>query len=59
MTKDPERINRILDLIKEIWEEHPYMRLSQLLGNCVEDGYDLYYVQDTRLEKLLKTTYKE
>lgn len=59
MTKDPQRIDRILDLIREIWKEHPYMRLTQLLGNCVEDGHDLYYIQDTRLERKLKDLYKE
>jgi len=59
MTKDPKRIKRILGLIEEIWEAHPYLRLSQLLGNCVEDGYDLYYIEDTRLERKLKDLYKE
>ncbi len=59
MTKDPERIDRIMKLIKEIWKEHPYMRLSQLLGECVEDGYELYYIQDTRLERKLQDLYKE
>lgn len=59
MTKDPKRIDRIIDLIREIWKENPYMRLSQLLGACVEDGHELYYIQDTRLERKLKDLYKE
>ncbi len=59
MTKDPKRIDRITDLIRDIWKEHPYMRLSQLLGACVEDGYELYYIQDTRLERKLISLYKE
>lgn len=55
--KDPKRINRILELIRNIWEKKPNMRLCQVIGNCFPAG-DLYYKEDDILEKSLKGVYK-
>ncbi len=32
--RDPERIDKILKIIRRIWNKHPDMRLMQLLLNC-------------------------
>ena len=36
--RDPERIQEILDLIKEIWVREPDLRFNQLLYN-IQRGY--------------------
>lgn len=45
--KDPKRIEKILNLIKEKWEEYPQQRLGQILVNYF--GYKdrmLFFVED-------------
>jgi len=56
--RDPARVQRILWLIKTIWEKNPDLRLCQLLGNCFGPG-DHYYVEEDELEMRLRTTYGE
>jgi uncharacterized protein YihD (DUF1040 family) len=58
MAKNPERIDRMVELIKKKWKANPDLRLCQLLGNCF-DTLDLYYVEDSDLEKQLKEVYRE
>lgn len=55
--RDPKRIDRILDQIREVWKKHPDLRLMQLLGNCFQ-GIDNYYTEDDEVESLLRSTYK-
>lgn len=43
--RDPERIDKFIDLLREIWHKHPDMRFSQLIGNALGFG-DNYYVED-------------
>jgi uncharacterized protein YihD (DUF1040 family) len=48
------RIERILDKLKEVWKSEPDTRLGQLLINLI--GYekgDVYYFEDKELEKLI------
>ena len=57
--RDPKRINKILELIKKIWEKNPDLRLCQLIGNignCFPSG-DLYHIEDDLLMKALKIYY--
>lgn len=56
--RDPKRINKILNLIKQIWKNNPDLRLCQLIGNCFAAG-DNYYIEDDCLEKSLKKCYKK
>jgi len=56
--RNPERIDRILDLINKKWKANPDLRLTQLLGNCF-DTIDLYFIEDEDLEKQLMDCYKE
>lgn len=55
--RDPKRIERMIELVKRIWEKNPDLRLCQLIGNCFELG-DNYYKEDGELEKRLKEVYK-
>lgn len=54
--RNPDRIPRILDLIREYWLKHPDLRLGQLLSNASTSmGYtDTYYLEDDYLEMCLE-----
>lgn len=52
--RDPARIPRILDLVREIWCKNPDLRLSQLIINALGVAFDPYYIEDDILEKALK-----
>lgn len=41
--RDPARIDKILSVIKFIWEENPDLRLGQLLYSAIEN-FDDYYL---------------
>lgn len=59
MARDPQRIDKILQTIRTVWEKNPQLRLTQLLGNCFEGGHgDLYYVEDHELYTKIKENYK-
>ena len=38
--RDPERIERIINLIKKIWSDHPDYRFNQLIHNLSWDYSD-------------------
>lgn len=52
--RDPKRIERILNLLRRIWKEVPDWRLGQLLVNQTYRDEDLFYLEDSELEKRLK-----
>jgi len=56
--RNSNRINRVLNLIKEIWDKNPDLRLFQLLGNPLS-AEDHYYLEDDILENTLKKYYKK
>ncbi len=56
MTRDPDRIRRMLDLVEDIWTRYPDMRLGQLIGNAIGEA-DAYYVEDDVLEVELNRLY--
>lgn len=54
--RDPERIDRILNLVDAIWQRYPDLRLTQLLLNAMPTGMDesqVYNFDDDRLEACL------
>lgn len=51
--RDPERIERICNLLKEVWKQYPDWRLGQLIFNLT-GRYDCFYVEDNTLEEALK-----
>jgi hypothetical protein len=55
--RDPERIDRMLELLREAWHLHPDSRLTQLIVNASDIHHDcgpVYYLEDTALEEKLK-----
>ncbi len=52
--RDPERIKPMLELIEEIWNNHPDLRLTQLIMNALNITRDPYYIEDEHLDKALK-----
>ena len=51
--RNPERIDRILELIGKAWKSSPDLRFFQLLTAMGLDG-DLFYYEDDDLEQWLK-----
>lgn len=51
--RDINRIDRILGMLKTIWEEYPDWRFCQLYVNLFGNG-DNFYVEDDRVEKGLE-----
>ena len=56
IVRDKNRIPVIIDLLTKIWVQNPDLRLCQLIGNVLHD-IDPYYIEDDKLEELLKETY--
>jgi uncharacterized protein YihD (DUF1040 family) len=52
--RDPNRIDHILNLLKQMWKETPDWRLGQLLINLTYRNEDLYYLEDDKLEERLE-----
>jgi len=59
MMRDPNRIEPILGLIREIWHRYPDLRLTQLIMNALKMAKDPYYVEDETLKKALEEYKKE
>jgi len=57
--RDPERIDKILARVREVWKTYPDLRLLQLLYNCFEKEHTAYYLEDDVLLKKLDETYNE
>lgn len=51
--RDPERIDRVCDLLREVWKQVPDWRLGQLLFNLT-GRYDMFYVEDDTIEEGLR-----
>jgi len=56
--RDPERIEPMLALIREIWTKHPDLRLTQLIMNALQINKDPYYIEDDVLQKGLEKVKK-
>jgi len=52
--RDPNRIEPMLQLIREVWYTTPDLRLTQLIMNALRSNQDPYYVEDERLKKALE-----
>jgi len=55
--RDPERIDRILDVLGEAWRRNPDLRLFQLLINAMPHYVALYAVEDDVVERGLVRLY--
>ncbi len=47
------RIERILEKLKRVWEKQPDIRLGQLISNLPKDDRDIFFIEDEELEKML------
>jgi hypothetical protein len=54
--RNPERIDKVINQIRDIWKCVPDLRLGQLILNVISDT-DLYYIEDDVLLKLIKDLY--
>ena len=56
--RDVDRIDKILELVREIWIAEPDLRLGQLIQNAVRlkdpDLIDIHIVEDDTLRKGLR-----
>jgi hypothetical protein len=51
--RNPERIDKILEIIGKIWKQNPDLRLCQIICNSIDD-FDPYYIEDdTLVQKLI------
>ena len=57
--RDPERIDKMLNLIKSIWKTYPDFRLTQLITNAIPFSGDIFYVEDDALFAYLKSLQKK
>ena len=57
--RDPNRIEPMLALIREIWYKYPDLRLTQLIMNALNMNQDPYYVEDEKLKKALEEYKKQ
>jgi len=51
--RDPQRIDRILNLIAVIWRRNPDLRLGQLLLTFADFEGDIFHYEDDRTEQKL------
>jgi len=51
--RDPNRIDVICDLLRDVWKQVPDWRLGQLIFNLT-GKYDCFYMEDDTLEEALK-----
>jgi len=53
--RDPARINALLDVLREVWEANPDLRLGQLVYNAARmrepELIDVYSIEDASLLK--------
>ena len=55
--RDPNRIKPTLELVEQIWEQHPDLRLGQLLVNAVRPSNpvpEIFYAEDDKLVEGLR-----
>ena len=56
--RDPKRIPRILEIVRQLWEKHPDSRFGQMLINCgiAQDNLTTWMFDDweAELTKLLE-----
>src|SRR5688572_22661678 len=55
--RDPKRIDRMIELLREAWRLFPDERLTQLVINITDTNHDcgpVYYMEDVELERRLQ-----
>jgi hypothetical protein len=60
--RDPKRVDRMIELLREAWQLFPDQRLTQLVINIADKKHDcgpVFYADDTDIEKKLEAFVKE
>lgn len=61
--RDLARTAPIMQLLHDLWDKHPQLRLGQLLSNVTHGQWDdprvLFYMEDDVLEELLRRALAE
>ncbi len=53
--RDPNRHERVIDLLRDLWRKYPQLRLGQLLVNVeARFEHNAFFVEDDKLEASLK-----
>ena len=55
--RDPNRIDRMIELLREAWRLSPHERLTQLVINATDTRHDcgpVYYMDDDEMERRLR-----
>jgi hypothetical protein len=57
--RDPQRIDRIIELLREVWHLSSDERLTQLIINAADVPYDsrlgsVFYLEDDQMEQRLR-----
>lgn len=55
--RDPERIDRMIELLRDVWSQVPDWRLTQLVINASDTHHDcgpVFYLEDDALERRLQ-----
>lgn len=55
--RDPQRIDKVLAKVREVWKTYPDLRLLQLLINTLPAGNDGFYIEDDELLKRIDAQY--
>ena len=52
--RDPKRIDRIIDKLRQVWLKHPDWRLGQLISNLQGTGpQDVFFAEEEEWEARL------
>jgi hypothetical protein len=52
--RDPERIDRMIEHLRQLWHAHPDQRLGQLLCNVLQGDLEPWLVEDDATERKLR-----
>lgn len=55
--RDPKRIDKVLDVVKQAWAKNPDLRFGQLILNLTTNANALYYVEDDTMIEALEKAY--
>lgn len=60
--RDPNRIDRMIEILRKYWKNNPDLRLGQIIFNAnyhVNHNSDCFYIEDDKLEAELVSMLNE
>lgn len=52
--RNPDRIDRIINKVRDFWKIYPDWRLGQLVSNIVQNDMTIFHIEDEDFEKRLE-----